>query len=454
MHEAKWRACQVFWSTFRKRRLDAMPDDAPWTLAPHQLLSAFPEVNVCAPMVRYSKLPFRALTARYDTHITTTPMILAAEFSRSQHARDADFSTHGEERGTFTLTPDYGTGTVAPKERSVQVRGALVCQLAASRSGPLADASELISPFVDGVDINCGCPQPWAYQEQIGSYLLRQPETVRDMVRAIKSRLGDGYCVSVKIRVDSDLRNTDTLVRNALHAGASLLSIHGRTRTQPSASHPVDLDKIRFAVDAAQACGLHTAWGTAQGDAWVVADGGAGGSVPTVVNGDIWTHDDALAWRARTGARGAMSARGLLANPVRGLLIQALFSGYAKTPPEAVDAFVERAIAWGLPFSLMQYVACSFAAAIWPTCLKTRSRHVPSRSTSTRSRAPRVSWTGSRKGGMCRRTRRGWFRTRAAQTRCRPRARRQCSPTALASSRPSRSPRMPAWGRPAPLPAA
>ena len=94
-----------------------MPDDAPWPLAPHQLLSAFPEVNVCAPMVRYSKLPFRALTARYDTHITTTPMILAAEFSRSQHARDADFSTHGEERGTFTLTPDYGTGTVAPKER-------------------------------------------------------------------------------------------------------------------------------------------------------------------------------------------------------------------------------------------------------------------------------------------------------------------------------------------------
>ncbi|WFD03419.1 tRNA-dihydrouridine(20a/20b) synthase [NAD(P)(+)] [Malassezia obtusa] len=326
-----------------------MSADAPLALPPHHLLGAFPEINICAPMVRYSKLPFRALTAQYDTHITTTPMILAAEFSRSQQARDADFSTHGQERGIFTLTPDHGRGTVSAKEPPVRVRGALVCQLAASSGAPLADASELVSPFVDGVDINCGCPQPWAYSEQIGSYLLRQPETVRDMVRAIRARLGDGYCVSVKIRVDSDLRNTDTLVRNALHAGASLISVHGRTRTQSSASHPVDLDAVRFAVDAAQACGLHAARGTAPGDGWIFADGGAGGGVPTVVNGDIWTRDDARAWRARTGARGAMSARGLLANP-------ALFSGHTKTPPEAVGAFVERAIAWGLPFSLMQYV--------------------------------------------------------------------------------------------------
>ena len=291
-----------------------MVDDAaaePVRLPPHHLLAAFPEVNVCAPMVRYSKLPFRALVAQYDTHITTTPMILASEFSRNQLARDADFTTNGEERGTFTLITEHGA-------RPVRVRGALVCQLAASSAEPLADAAELVQPYVDGIDLNCGCPQPWAYAEQLGAYLLDQPETVSDMVRGVKSRLGDGFCVSVKIRVDSDLKRTDALVRNALHAGASLITIHGRTRHQSSTSHPVDLDAMRFAVDAAKSCGVHTAWGTSPGDAYAFGqDGGSGGPAPCVVNGDIWTRDDARVWRQRTGARGAMSARGLLANPVR-----------------------------------------------------------------------------------------------------------------------------------------
>lgn len=312
---------------------------APAVLPPHHLLAAFPEINVCAPMVRYSKLPFRALVARYNTHITTTPMILASEFSRNARARDSDFSTNAEERGTFELRDDVG--------RVHTVRGALVSQFAASDAAQLADASELIHPYVDGIDLNCGCPQPWAYAEQLGSYLLRKPETVADMVRAVRARLGDGYCVSVKIRIDEDLRQTDTLVRNALHAGASVLTIHGRTRHQSSQSCPVDLDGVRFAVDTANACGLHAPIGTS---AWPIGeDGGSGGIVPTVVNGDVWTTEDAVYHRRATGARGAMSARGLLANP-------ALFAGRAATPAEAVEIFTDYSVRWGLYPALFQYV--------------------------------------------------------------------------------------------------
>lgn len=121
----------------------------PLVLPPHHMLSAFRDVNVCAPMVRYSKLPFRAVVAQYETHITTTPMILATEFSRHPHARDADFSTNAAERGTFTMSQQGSSATE-------KVRGALVCQLAASEPGSLADAAELVSPFVDGIDLNCG----------------------------------------------------------------------------------------------------------------------------------------------------------------------------------------------------------------------------------------------------------------------------------------------------------
>ncbi|EST05949.1 tRNA-dihydrouridine synthase [Kalmanozyma brasiliensis GHG001] len=358
-------------------------------LPPHLLLDAFHGLNVCAPMVRYSKLAFRTLVSRYETHITTTPMILAKEFSRTEAARNSEFSTNEFERGTFELLPDVPESSqsaqrrlfqlassvkedtlgeagreaqaIARKmaKRKVRVRGALVAQFASSEPGPFADATELIGRFVDGVDLNCGCPQPWAYEELLGSYLLRQPETVRDMVRAVKARMGEDFCVSVKIRIDPDLKLTDALVRNALHAGASVLQIHGRTRWQSSAGTPVDLDGIKFAVDAANACGFRTAWGSRGGAEARFADGGSGGLVPCVANGDVWTLDDAIGYREKTGCRGAMSARGLLANP-------ALFAGYDKTPKEAVGLFHQVATSWGLHTALIQrHLAYMLEESFW-----------------------------------------------------------------------------------------
>lgn len=42
---------------------------------------------------------------------------------------------------------------------------------------------------------------------RIGCYLLRQPEKVRNLVRGVKDRLGWGYPISVKIRIDQDLKS-------------------------------------------------------------------------------------------------------------------------------------------------------------------------------------------------------------------------------------------------------
>lgn len=96
-------------------------------------------------MVRYSKLAARMLWSRYNTHITYTPMILAKEFALSQKARDSDFTTNGRERGLFSI--DNGRR---------RIRGGLVAQFAAKRGQDFADAVELLAPYVDGVDLNCG----------------------------------------------------------------------------------------------------------------------------------------------------------------------------------------------------------------------------------------------------------------------------------------------------------
>jgi tRNA-dihydrouridine synthase 4 len=131
-------------------------------------------------------------------------MIIAREFSRSELGRRSDFSTSAFERGTFWLNEishDPYAGEGRTKRRRL-VRGALIAQFAANDAKIFADASELIFPHVDGIDLNLGklvyltyrlrkygnigsqsyhitgCPQKWAYQEKIGSYLLRQPNQV------------------------------------------------------------------------------------------------------------------------------------------------------------------------------------------------------------------------------------------------------------------------------------
>ena len=97
---------------------------------------------IAAPMIRYSKLPFRQLCRDYDVDLTYTPMMLAKEFIRHPHARYTDFSTNSFDRP-------------------------IIAQFAAKDTVTLSRAAEMVFPFVDGVDLNCGCPQTWACQEGI-----------------------------------------------------------------------------------------------------------------------------------------------------------------------------------------------------------------------------------------------------------------------------------------------
>ncbi|KAF9283616.1 tRNA-dihydrouridine(20a/20b) synthase [NAD(P)+]-like protein [Linnemannia elongata] len=243
-------------------------------------------LNVCAPMVRYSKLPFRELVRRYNCDIVYTPMILADVFASSNYARECEFSTN--------ILDDP-----------------VVIQFAASNGLDLANAAELAAPFVSGIDINCGCPQKWAIQEKIGSHLMSDPETVRDMVRQVKARV-DVPC-SIKIRIHRDLRETEEFVKRALSVGVDFITVHGRTRRQKS-TEPVSLEGMKLVKEVS--------------------------TVPVLANGDVFTMQDANDIVAATGVDGTMSARGILENP-------ALYAGHTVTPWECIEDYVDLALSYG-----------------------------------------------------------------------------------------------------------
>jgi tRNA-dihydrouridine synthase 4 len=90
-----------------------------------------PFVKVCAPMVRYSKLPFRHVVRNYNVDIAFTPMILADVFKHSKFSREIEYQTNDSD-------------------------DPVIIQFASANAKDFADSAELVAPFTNGVDLNCG----------------------------------------------------------------------------------------------------------------------------------------------------------------------------------------------------------------------------------------------------------------------------------------------------------
>ena len=174
-------------------------------------------VTFAAPMVRYSKLPFRLLCRSYGVDVCYTPMIIAQGFNRSALARDVDFQTNAMDQP-------------------------LIVQFGADNAVDVSTAAALACGYVQGIDINCGCPQRWAIQSGYGAALIQKPQLVAEMVRGIRA-----VCtlpVSIKIRVQDDLRRTVELVQAAERAGVTFITVHGRTPQQRK--QPVNVEAIKL----------------------------------------------------------------------------------------------------------------------------------------------------------------------------------------------------------------
>ena len=233
-------------------------------------------------MVRYSKLPFRKLVRKYNCDLTFTPMIMSDSFSQSAKAREALFSTSSDDRP-------------------------LIAQFAANSVEQFREATSIIAPFCDGVDLNCGCPQRWALQEGIGASLINKPELLKDLVTEIHSNFArPEFTVSVKIRIHEDLRKTVDLVQMLESIGISWLTVHGRTVKQRAEA--VNLDAIKILNESI--------------------------SIPVIANGDIKTLEDVNRVCEETGCAGVMSARGILRNP-------AMYAGFERTPLSCVCDWID-----------------------------------------------------------------------------------------------------------------
>ncbi len=139
------------------------------------------------------------------------------------------------------------------------------------------------------VDINMGCPAPKIAGNGGGASLMRNPALAEEIVVAVKKACGS-IPVTVKIRAgwDFDTINAVEMAKRAENAGASAVTVHGRTRQQmyaPPVSHEV-IAEVKKAV-----------------------------SIPVIGNGDITDGITAAKMLEDTNCDFLMVGRGALGRP-------------------------------------------------------------------------------------------------------------------------------------------
>ncbi|MGL1931498.1 MAG: tRNA dihydrouridine synthase DusB [Desulfotalea sp.] len=219
---------------------------------------------VLAPLAGYTDLPFRLLCREYGADYVVSEMI----------------SCHGlyydQERTKQMLAS-------TEKERPVSF------QLFGAEPEIMARASELISKYnPDMIDINMGCPVRKVTKKGAGAAMMSDPDLAEQVIKAVISNTDIPVTVKIRTGVTSDNLNGAEFAQMAESAGASLVTVHGRTRAQAFSGF-ADLKEIAKVKSAV--------------------------SIPVIGNGDILSYDDGLKMMEETGCDGVMIGRGALGNP-------------------------------------------------------------------------------------------------------------------------------------------
>ena len=140
----------------------------------------------------------------------------------------------------------------------------------------------------DIIDINMGCPVKKVTSTGAGSALMKDPKLVYEIVKAVTSNVSKPVTVKIRAGWDHKSINCDVIAKAAEAGGASMITIHGRTRSDLY-SGKVNLDYIKMVKEAV--------------------------SIPVIGNGDIKSYEDAIKMMEYTGCDGVMIGRATLGNP-------------------------------------------------------------------------------------------------------------------------------------------
>ena len=218
---------------------------------------------LAAPMAGVSDSSFRILCREFGAGAVYTEMISAkALHYQNENTQDLMYKT--------------------PEEEPV------ILQLFGSEPAVIAREGEKLQERFVAIDLNMGCPAPKIVKNHEGSYLMREPRKVYEIVKELTGAVN--IPVTVKIRKGCALED-DMAVEIAKiceQAGADAVTVHGRTAAQMYSGH-ADWDVIRRVKEAVR--------------------------IPVIGNGDVVSAQSATQMLQETGCDAVMVGRTSRGNP-------------------------------------------------------------------------------------------------------------------------------------------
>lgn len=218
-----------------------------------------------APMAGVSEPPFRRLCRAFGADV------VLSEFLSSEGLRRGVKSVHD---GAYFTEPERPIGI----------------QLFGADPKAMAEAAALVTDHYqpDFIDINFGCPVKKVVRGNGGSGCLRDLDLVQRIIRAVKSATWLPVTVKIRSGWDESSRDPVGIALRCQDAGAQVLTLHPRTRTQMY-SGSARWEEIAAVVDALD--------------------------IPVIGNGDVKEAADVVRMQRQTGCAGVMIARGSFGNP-------------------------------------------------------------------------------------------------------------------------------------------
>lgn len=217
-----------------------------------------------APMVGVSDLPFREICLQQGATLTVAEMV------------PANTALWHSEKNRLRMKR---SGRCGPE----------IVQIAGFDAPMMAEAARLNAAMgAEVIDINMGCPAKKVLRRAAGSALLRDPQLVESILRAVVDAVDVPVTLKIRTGWSRDQRNGQLIARIAEDCGIRMLSVHGRTR------------ECRFV-------------GEAEYD--TIAEIKQSVSIPVIANGDITSPQKARWVLQHTGADGLMIGRAAQGRP-------------------------------------------------------------------------------------------------------------------------------------------
>ena len=218
---------------------------------------------ILAPMAGLTDLPFRTICEKYNPGMVVTEMVSSKALQYNDEKTKKLLNIEGEKRPI-----------------AVQIFGSDV--------EAMKYAANYVSKIADIVDINMGCPAPKVVKNGDGSKLLLDIDKVKEITKVVVE--SSTVPVTVKIRKGWDNEHIVAVeaAKAIEEAGASAITIHGRTRSEYYTGK-ADWDIIKKVKENV--------------------------NIPVIGNGDIKSPEDAKKIFETTNCDGIMIGRATLGNP-------------------------------------------------------------------------------------------------------------------------------------------